>query len=81
MKTVISSCRITFRSLLRYNYLTEKALQGGGGGQNYFNSKAVISVPLFYLRCFCDFIFEDSKWKSPNATSTELTSVLKFLAV
>lgn len=41
----------------------------------------MISVPLFYLKRCCDFVLEDSKWKRPNAQSTELTSVLKFLAL
>lgn len=50
---MISSCRITFRSLFRCKYLAEKPCKEETEDKNLFNPKAVISVPLFYPRGIC----------------------------
>lgn len=80
MKTVISSCRITFRSLLRYNYL-----------QRSFVRRRQRTKFIQFQSCdFCATVLPEMflwlhiwrlKMEWPNAQSTELTSVLMFLAV
>lgn len=53
MKTIISSCRITFHSSFRCTYLAEKPFKEETEDKSLFSPKAVISVPLFYPRCVC----------------------------
>lgn len=53
MKMIISSCRITFHSSFRCKYLAEKPREEETEDENLFSPKAVISVPLFYLRLVC----------------------------
>lgn len=81
VKTILSSCRITFLSLFRCKYLAEKPCEEETEDKNPFNPKAVISVPLFYPRCV--FVILNSKTHMEITTSqvNRANSCFKFFGL
>lgn len=68
MKAVISSCRITFRSLLRYNYLAEKLCEEETEDKIYSISKL-----WFLCHCFTWNVVVTSCWKTQSGSGRTLS--------
>lgn len=81
VKRILSSNRITFHSLFRCKYFAEKPCEGETEDKSPFNPKAVISVPLFYPRCFCVTLNSKTHMEIAKSQANRANSCFKFLAL